>query len=86
MSTLDADLENFLTKVLDPRAVDKARNACITEDIFNIATLMVLRDNNELNDIFTKGTAAHIRRELPGRLNLMLVIVVVGDTCFNEVI
>ena len=84
MPALGADLEDFLAKVLDARVLDKARQICITEEIFNVATLEDLRDGNELKEIFARGTAARIRKALPGQLCLMLVTGVAGDVRFNE--
>ena len=84
MPALGADIEDFLAKVLDARVLDKARQICITEEIFNVATLVDLRDGNELKDIFARGTAAQIRKALPGQLWLMLVTGVAGDVRFNE--
>ena len=66
MPALGADIEDFLAKVLDARVLDKVRRICITEEIFNVATLVDLRDGNELKSIFPKGTALSICKGLPG--------------------
>ena len=72
VQTIDADLENFLSKVLDSRALANVRKTCIKEEVFTLASLKELRDAKQLN-IFTKGTETRIYNTLPGQLCLMLV-------------
>ena len=67
MSALDADLEDFLTKVFDARVLHKVRQVCITEEIVDVATLVDLRDGNQLKEIFKRGTAMRIHKALPGQ-------------------
>ena len=68
MARLDAELEKFLANAIDARALDKARQVCINEDIYTVAALADLRDFNQLKDIFTKGTTLNIRKALSGQL------------------
>ena len=66
-SGLDDELEFFLKQnVVRPLALAKARKVCLDEDIDTVELLAELRDENELKNIFTKGTAVHIRRGLSG--------------------
>ena len=66
MSALDSDLEDFLAKVLDGRVLDKARQVCVDQDICSIAILSLVRDRNQLDRVFTIGTALSICNALPG--------------------
>ena len=64
---LDDELEIFLKQnVVNPLALAKARKVCLDEDIDTVELLADLRDDNELKNIFTKGTALRIRKGLSG--------------------
>ena len=65
-SGLDDELEIFLKNVVRPLALAKARKVCLDEDIDTVELLADLWDDNELKNIFTKGTASRICKGLSG--------------------
>ena len=66
MSSGPDELEHFLKGVLIPRALGKALQVCMDEDVSTVADLVGLRDLNQLNEIFTRGTALRIGNALSG--------------------
>ena len=85
-SGLDDELEFFLKQnVVRPLALAKARKVCLEEDIDTVELLAELRDDNELKNIFTKGTASRICKGLSGQSCLILVKVVAVQLRLNYV-
>ena len=85
-SGLDDELEFFLKQnVVRPLALAKARKVCLDEDIDTVELLADLRDDNELKNIFTKGTALRIRKGLSGWSCLILTTGVAVQLRLNYV-
>ena len=85
-SGLDDELEIFLKQnVVRPLALTKARKVCLDEDIDTVELLAELRDDNELKNIFTKGTASRICKGLSGQSCLILVTGVAVQLRLNYV-
>ena len=85
-SGLGDELESFLKQnLVRPLALAKARKVCLDEDIDTVELLADLRDDNELKNIFTKGTALRICRGLSGQSCLILVAGVAFQLRLNYV-